>query len=364
MGLIVIALTVCLYIGSTLAQTDADIEKLLNNGCDVGSNSNHFLAYGSDCEAAGNPCDFPNTACYDDGVNWLCEKMPPQCEKVVGGGITTTPPTTTVRTTPSPTTTTSATTRQPDTTTKPVTTGQTTPAPGVTTKPTQAVTTPPSAGPTGPTQGVTITTPAPFTQTPQAPGTGPTVAPGTDAAGTKSPPIGGAGRDWHTSCCKWASQGQCNSNVVFMRTHCQKSCGTHNCKAEAADKCVVAVKACDSTAATGSNGNTNTGSGVVVPGTGVTTGPSNNAQCSDSNANCATWATMGECTKNPYYMQIKCRKSCNSCTATYASIAGLNYTPTCRDNEDLCPFWASKNECSANSRYMVNMCRAACKTCS
>lgn len=35
--------------------------------------------------------------------------------------------------------------------------------------------------------------------------------------------------------------------------------------------------------------------------------------CSDSNADCATWAAAGECSRNPSFMNLSCRKSCNKC---------------------------------------------------
>lgn len=41
--------------------------------------------------------------------------------------------------------------------------------------------------------------------------------------------------------------------------------------------------------------------------------PSGPKVCSDLNANCGTWATNGECTKNNLYMIDSCAKSCGLC---------------------------------------------------
>lgn len=35
--------------------------------------------------------------------------------------------------------------------------------------------------------------------------------------------------------------------------------------------------------------------------------------CNDSDINCASWAQRGECTRNPSWMQVNCKKSCNTC---------------------------------------------------
>uniref|UniRef100_A0A914VXF2 ShKT domain-containing protein n=1 Tax=Plectus sambesii TaxID=2011161 RepID=A0A914VXF2_9BILA len=49
-------------------------------------------------------------------------------------------------------------------------------------------------------------------------------------------------RDHHTWCCKWAHDGWCDSNPVFTRPLCQKSCGTYACRAEHGHECSVAVQ--------------------------------------------------------------------------------------------------------------------------
>lgn len=40
--------------------------------------------------------------------------------------------------------------------------------------------------------------------------------------------------------------------------------------------------------------------------------------CTDDNADCASWASSGQCDLNPSYMYASCRKSCGKCTAERA----------------------------------------------
>jgi hypothetical protein len=35
--------------------------------------------------------------------------------------------------------------------------------------------------------------------------------------------------------------------------------------------------------------------------------------CKDGNSSCASWASRGECTRNPAYMHQNCKRSCNKC---------------------------------------------------
>ena len=39
------------------------------------------------------------------------------------------------------------------------------------------------------------------------------------------------------------------------------------------------------------------------------------AECVDDNASCPSWASGGECTRNPGYMHVNCKKSCSICSA-------------------------------------------------
>jgi len=78
------------------------------------------------------------------------------------------------------------------------------------------------------------------------PGQGGTPSPG--QGGTPSPDQakqgggGGGCSDMHDFCCFWAAQGECDKNKFFMRTVCQKSCGTCGCSVDKADGCAVKVQ--------------------------------------------------------------------------------------------------------------------------
>ena len=49
------------------------------------------------------------------------------------------------------------------------------------------------------------------------------------------------------------------------------------------------------------------------PTAGPTPRPTPRPSCTDSNQYCSSWARIGECQKNPSYMNESCRKSCNQC---------------------------------------------------
>ncbi|GAB1610736.1 zinc metalloproteinase nas-14-like isoform X2 [Argonauta hians] len=76
-------------------------------------------------------------------------------------------------------------------------------------------------------------------------------------------------------------------------------------------------------------------------------------ECVDKNTNCQSWSDQGECTKNPAYMLINCKKSCNSCTKV----------SNCVDKNKHCASWAKSGECSANSGYMHPNCPKSCNKC-
>ncbi|CAE8598426.1 unnamed protein product [Polarella glacialis] len=43
--------------------------------------------------------------------------------------------------------------------------------------------------------------------------------------------------------------------------------------------------------------------------------------CEDESGNCASWASSGECAKNPGYMVLMCRKSCGTCAPSTLNVA-------------------------------------------
>lgn len=108
---------------------------------------------------------------------------------------------------------------------------------------------------------------------------------------------------------------------------------------------------------------------------------------------CPEWAGMGECSKNPQYMLIHCRKSCHSCIGLHhgdvLQIApseelrsqvlqrlvetqeyqhklaehSVETLKTCINKHELCTHWSIVGECQANPHYMQRECPAACQTC-
>ncbi|XP_057316847.1 low choriolytic enzyme-like [Hydractinia symbiolongicarpus] len=70
--------------------------------------------------------------------------------------------------------------------------------------------------------------------------------------------------------------------------------------------------------------------------------------CTDSNENCGYWAVNGECTINPNYMLINCKRSCRD-------VLG--------DKDKNCAYWAGKGECQSNPTYMLVNCKKSCNVC-
>merc|ERR1719312_1779792 len=67
------------------------------------------------------------------------------------------------------------------------------------------------------------------------------------------------------------------------------------------------------------------------------------AGCTDLNAQCRYWATIGECGRNPKYMLKNCKRSCS------------------RDLNTKCSDWARRGECARNPRYMLINCQFSCQ---
>ncbi|CAL8095466.1 unnamed protein product [Orchesella dallaii] len=74
-------------------------------------------------------------------------------------------------------------------------------------------------------------------------------------------------------------------------------------------------------------------------------------KCTDNHKDCQRWASSGECQKNPNWMMVNCKYSCNQCRVS------------CTNNNKYCDAWANSGECSKNPEYMKVHCAKACKTC-
>merc|ERR1712226_358125 len=87
--------------------------------------------------------------------------------------------------------------------------------------------------------------------------------------------------------------------------------------------------------------------------------------CDDASTNCASWAASGECTKNPSYMNVNCKKSCGQCPPAPAPAPSppAPPPPPCDDESPSCASWAASGECTKNPSYMSVNCKKSCGQC-
>jgi len=78
--------------------------------------------------------------------------------------------------------------------------------------------------------------------------------------------------------------------------------------------------------------------------------------CTDSHRNCQSWARQGECNKNPSWMKVNCKKSCNTCDGT-----GGGGNSNCKDKMQHCPAWAQAGYCKQQS--VIDNCKKSCNLC-
>ncbi|EFO94245.1 CRE-TYR-3 protein [Caenorhabditis remanei] len=106
-----------------------------------------------------------------------------------------------------------------------------------------------------------------------------------------------------------------------------------------------------------------------------------NEECSDRHTNCAQWSRAGECNKNPLWMSENCRKSCQKCGRSRAVTCGGGGTdniavtqppatqntpcdsPMCYNEDQCCPIWAQRGQCQSNPTYMTCQCKVSCGVC-
>ena len=84
--------------------------------------------------------------------------------------------------------------------------------------------------------------------------------------------------------------------------------------------------------------------------------------CVDRNPGCKKWADLGECPRNPSFMLARCSLSCGACDSSSAAavyskakdyLSGSQTDPQCET-------WASHGDCATNPTYMLERCPAAC----
>lgn len=98
----------------------------------------------------------------------------------------------------------------------------------------------------------------------------------------------------------------------------------------------------------------------VQPGAPVLNKISADPSCIDGHPLCPYWTSIGECAgQNANWMSSTCPGSCR----TQCAASKINPPPVCQDLDDTCADWASHNECVSNAYYMQWRCRKSCELC-
>ena len=77
-------------------------------------------------------------------------------------------------------------------------------------------------------------------------------------------------------------------------------------------------------------------------------------RCDDKNRFCDEWASQGDCSTLPKFMEENCPKSCGMCVET----------EPCEDRSSTCSDWTSHCTNSAYSSSLAIYCRKTCNLCS
>jgi hypothetical protein len=128
----------------------------------------------------------------------------------------------------------------------------------------------------------------------------------------QAPPILEHCQDKLIDCDTLASSGECSSNPQYMVQECPLTCG--HCRPPPAR-----IKQDD------------------------------NNECRDVHPNCDQWASQGACDQTS--VREQCPMSCQQCPVT------------CRDLNEKCPELVESGDCSRNPRYMNVHCRKSCQLC-
>merc|ERR1712179_371562 len=88
--------------------------------------------------------------------------------------------------------------------------------------------------------------------------------------------------------------------------------------------------------------------------------PKQDCQCRDEDPSCPAEAAKegGCCGSNSEWMLTNCKKSCAQC----GPIKSLPGCP-CMNHHEYCARWAGSGECQANPNYMHKFCEADCDMC-
>ncbi|XP_064646414.1 zinc metalloproteinase nas-13-like [Lineus longissimus] len=131
---------------------------------------------------------------------------------------------------------------------------------------------------------------------------------------------------YHAQCQGFADRGFCSGRYErFMHLNCRATCGL---------------------------------CGMTTRRTTTPTTTTAARNCRDQHRSCASWASTGECRKNPRYMLVSCARSCNSCPTVAPQVGG-----GCTDDNTHCDYWARTGECQKNRPYMLANCARSCNAC-
>uniref|UniRef100_A0A914DIW0 ShKT domain-containing protein n=1 Tax=Acrobeloides nanus TaxID=290746 RepID=A0A914DIW0_9BILA len=86
--------------------------------------------------------------------------------------------------------------------------------------------------------------------------------------------------------------------------------------------------------------------------------------CSNHDSACERWAEQNECEINSSFMKIHCPKACNACGTNlydmFMQEVKYKRLKDCYDFNILCPYWWYLGECDKNPEWMNKNCRLSC----
>lgn len=155
-----------------------------------------------------------------------------------------------------------------------------------------------------------------------------------------------------TKCTLWTTEGECDTNSIFMLENCAQSCNK-----------------CDELPTVSPTPFKDPGFESNAP---TSTSAPTNIACVDNNNRCPEWVADGQCSTNPGYMLENCKLSCGVCQnlgddqLSPTSSPNDELSPTsspCIDKNDRCAEWAAGDQCSSNPGYMLENCKLSCNDC-